>query len=63
MNRELGKTYQEEQRMPKYLIEYPLIAYNGPYQDSRELTIGNLADTSAAQITITLEDLKFICFV
>ena len=58
-----GKTYQIERALPKYHIEYPLLCYDGPYPDSRELTIVNMADTDGARSKLKLKNLKLITFV
>ena len=43
-----SKSYQSVETMPVYALEYPILAFNGPYPDSRELTLVNLADMSNA---------------
>lgn len=48
-NNKLGKNYQTETIMPEYIIDYPLMCFDGPFPDSRELTVVNLADISAAR--------------
>ena len=48
-NNKLGKYYQTETIMPEYIIDYPLMCFDGPFPDSRELTIVNLADMSATR--------------
>ena len=49
--------------MPEYHVEYPLLCYDGPFPDSRELTISNLADLQGAKSRIKLQNLKLIKFV
>ena len=58
-----GKTYQVERALPKYQVEHPLLCYDGPYPDSRELTIVNMADTDGARSKLKLQNLKLITFV
>ena len=48
-NNKLGKNYQTETIMPECIIEYPLMCFDGPFPDSRELTIVNLANLSASR--------------
>ena len=39
------------------------MSYTGPYPDSRELTLVNLADLSSARTSIQLKNMQFICQV
>ena len=59
-NKKTGKNYQNEEVMPKFSIEYPMLSFTGPYPDSRELTLVNLADLISARTSVRLENMQFI---
>ena len=58
-----GKNMQTFGTLPHYFIDYPILCYDGPFPDGREITLVNLADMDSARNTLTLNSLKFICFV
>lgn len=59
----VGRNYQSHSTTPTVIIEYPMIAYNGPFPDFSELTLVNLADQQSARMALKLKNLKFEHFV
>ena len=58
-----GKNSQSFSTLPQHQIDYPILCFERPYPDGREIAIINLADMSAARNSLCLSSLKFICFV
>ena len=48
-NNKSGRNAQSFYTIPHYKVEYPILCYDGPFPDRREITLLNLADKTSAR--------------